>query len=81
MTDSGGLQKEAFFFHKNCVTLREQTEWVELIEQGVNKLVGTDTKKIITYTEEMLQRKSDFSTNLYGQGKACERIVNELLKF
>jgi UDP-GlcNAc3NAcA epimerase len=81
MTDSGGLQKEAFFFDKNCVTLREQTEWVELIEEGVNKLAGNDTEKIIAYTTEMLGKQSDFSTNLYGNGKATESIVNELLKY
>lgn len=79
MTDSGGLQKEAFFFKKNCVTMREQTEWVELIEESVNKLAGSDSKKIINYTNEMLSLKSDFSTNLYGNGKATETIANFLI--
>ncbi|MDB4088368.1 UDP-N-acetylglucosamine 2-epimerase (non-hydrolyzing) [Flavobacteriales bacterium] len=80
MTDSGGLQKEAFFFEKNCVTMREQTEWVELIESGVNKLAGNDTFNIINFSSEMLNKESDFSENLYGNGKATESIANYLVK-
>ncbi|MCW8941117.1 MAG: UDP-N-acetyl glucosamine 2-epimerase, partial [Flavobacteriales bacterium] len=80
MTDSGGLQKEAFFFKKNCVTMREQTEWVELVENKVNVLVGSDTKKIIAGVEQMLGQKADFTIDLYGKGKACENIVRELIK-
>ncbi|MEN8929270.1 MAG: UDP-N-acetylglucosamine 2-epimerase (non-hydrolyzing) [Flavobacteriales bacterium] len=80
MTDSGGLQKEAFFFEKNCVTLREQTEWTELIDQGVNKLAGSNTENIKSVAEEMLTKQSDFSANLYGNGKATEVIVSALIK-
>ncbi|GAB1465728.1 UDP-N-acetylglucosamine 2-epimerase (non-hydrolyzing) [Aliarcobacter cryaerophilus] len=47
MTDSGGLQKEAYFFEKQCITLRDETEWVELVECGANTLVGADKEKII----------------------------------
>lgn len=79
MTDSGGLQKEAFFFKKNCVTMREQTEWVELVENKVNVLVGSDTKKIIAGVEQMLEQKADFTIDLYGKGKACENIIEELI--
>ncbi len=46
ITDSGGLQKEAFFFKKACVTLRDETEWVELVDNGFNVLVGADKEKI-----------------------------------
>jgi UDP-GlcNAc3NAcA epimerase len=81
MTDSGGLQKEAFFFKKNCVTMREQTEWVELIEAGVNRLAGNDTEKIISYTNDLLGKSSDFSANLYGNGKATESITNFIVNF
>ncbi|HEY9083390.1 MAG TPA: UDP-N-acetylglucosamine 2-epimerase (non-hydrolyzing) [Vicingaceae bacterium] len=80
MTDSGGLQKEAFFFKKNCVTMREQTEWVELVENNVNVLVGSDTQKIIQGVEQMLQNQADFTIDLYGSGKACENIVLQLIK-
>jgi len=80
MTDSGGLQKEAFFFQKNCVTLRDQTEWVELIENNVNILVGADKNKIIEGVYKMLNQKSDFNIDLYGNGKACENITENLLQ-
>ena len=80
ITDSGGLQKEAFFFKKNCVTMREQTEWVELVKHGVNLLTGHHKEKIINAVKTMQSKNVDFSINLYGKGKACENIVNELLK-
>ncbi len=75
MTDSGGLQKEAFFFAKNCITMRDQTEWTELVKHGVNVLVGADKEKIITQTQQMLQAGNDFTIDLYGGGKASERIA------
>jgi len=79
MTDSGGLQKEAFFFQKNCITLRDQTEWVELIENNVNVLAGADYDKIINSHKKMSGNTADFSINLYGNGQACENISNYLL--
>ena len=81
MTDSGGVQKEAFFFHKNCVTLREQTEWVELVEGGYNTLTGANGDKIIAGYQEMMTRKNDFSKNLYGAGKASEIVAKTLLEW
>ena len=47
MTDSGGVQKEAFFLRKPCVTLREETEWVETVECGANVLAGTEVERIL----------------------------------
>jgi len=79
LTDSGGLQKEAFFFRKNCVTMRDQTEWVELIENGVNVLIGADKKKLVESTRTMLNKSSNFDVNLYGNGNASVLIVTELL--
>jgi UDP-GlcNAc3NAcA epimerase len=79
MTDSGGLQKEAFFFKKNCVTMRDQTEWVELLKAKVNVLVGADKSKIINEAKIMLDKKSDFNIDLYGNGLACKNIVDFLL--
>ncbi|HFU75803.1 MAG TPA: UDP-N-acetylglucosamine 2-epimerase (non-hydrolyzing), partial [Arcobacter sp.] len=67
MTDSGGLQKEAFFFKKPCITLRDETEWVELVENGFNVLVGADKEKIVTaYTKQSFS--TDFNMELYGNG-------------
>lgn len=78
MTDSGGLQKEAFFFKRNCVTMRDQTEWVELIENNVNVLVGADGDKIISSTKDMLNQKSNFDIDLYGNGNASNNIIKFL---
>jgi len=79
MTDSGGLQKEAFFFGKNCVTMRDQTEWVELIKANVNVLVGANKNDVLKQVKLMLNQKSNFSVDLYGNGKACENIMKVLL--
>ena len=80
MTDSGGLQKEAYFFNKHCVTMREQTEWVELIEANVNLLSGSDKSLIVECTKKMLAQQSDFSMNLYGNGEATQNIANALIQ-
>jgi UDP-GlcNAc3NAcA epimerase len=79
-TDSGGVQKEAFFFGKHCVTLREQTEWVELVENGFNMLVGSDKELIFKAFSDMLNKRSDFSLNLYGNGKAAVEIAEIISK-
>ncbi len=78
MTDSGGLQKEAFFFKKPCITLRDETEWVELVENGFNKIVGANREKILKAYQEMKDINLDFSKDLYGGGKASKIIVKEL---
>jgi len=78
MTDSGGLQKEAFFFKKPCVTLRYETEWVELVKLGYNRIAGSDTKQILDAVHIMLNKKIDSTINLYGQGDAGKKIVSIL---
>ena len=78
VSDSGGVQKEAFFFKKPCITMRDQTEWVELIEHGVNVLAGADTQKIIDLTQAMLNKNIEDPSNLYGGGKASQNIANVL---
>ena len=79
LTDSGGVQKEAFFFGKACVTMRDQTEWVELIEAGANELVGADEQKIIAAAKNSLGRQVKDTHQLYGGGRASQRIVDVLL--
>lgn len=79
MTDSGGLQKEAFFFQKNCVTIRPQTEWVELIENGFNVLCEADKLEIVSKFQEMLHKKNNFSVDLYGNAMASKQIIESLI--
>lgn len=80
MTDSGGLQKEAYFFKKPCVTLRDETEWVELIAAGVNVLVGPNKQAILCALEAYKKAQDiNFSNNLYGAGLASKAIVTTLL--
>ena len=92
MTDSGGLQKEAYFFEKQCITLRDETEWVELVECGANRLVGADKEKIVSSyqllvssenskNDELKTKNQKLQTNLYGGGKASENIIKELLRY
>lgn len=80
ITDSGGLQKEAFFFRKYCITTREQTEWVELVENGYNQIAGTDRLKIIALAHELGNKPYPAVKNLYGNGNACANICNELTR-
>jgi UDP-GlcNAc3NAcA epimerase len=82
MTDSGGLQKEAYFFEKQCITLRDETEWVELVECGANTLVGANKEKILdAYKNNIEFNKENSRLDLYGGGKASQNIINELLEY
>lgn len=79
MTDSGGLQKEAYFFEKQCITLRDETEWTELVACGANTLVGADKEKILKAYQNNSGFNIESSTlDLYGGGKASENIIKEL---
>lgn len=79
MTDSGGLQKEAFFFQNACITMRDQTEWTELVDNGYNMLAGADKESILAAYEKMRSLNLDFSKDLYGGGKASTNIANVLV--
>ena len=78
ITDSGGLQKEAYFFEKPCVTIREQTEWIELIDSGANVLAKTKKNDIIKKAKYMLKSKINFQPKLYGDGNAAFKIASFL---
>jgi UDP-GlcNAc3NAcA epimerase len=81
ITDSGGVQKEAFFFRKNCVTLRDETEWTELVDNGFNIVAGSESESIVNGYKKMISHKSDFNIDLYGTGNACEIIVDTLINY
>ncbi|MCE2935533.1 MAG: non-hydrolyzing UDP-N-acetylglucosamine 2-epimerase [Cyclobacteriaceae bacterium] len=78
LTDSGGLQKEAYFFQKFCITLRDQTEWVELVEAGVNRLAGADKPTILNVFNEVRTQSVSSASQLYGDGHAAEKIASVL---
>ena len=80
ITDSGGLQKEAFFFKKPCVILREQTEWVEIVENGNAIVCGADNQKIISAVSSLME-KTDFTyPSFYGDGNAGKFICSKILR-
>jgi UDP-GlcNAc3NAcA epimerase len=77
-TDSGGLQKEAYWYGVPCVTLRPSTEWVDTVELGANRLVDDDPDAIARAIAEA--RMPDARPPLYGDGRASERIASALLE-
>jgi UDP-GlcNAc3NAcA epimerase len=76
LTDSGGVQKEAYWYGVPCITLRTTSEWVETIETGWNRLVGTDPDLIFSAVQGA--RAPAERPNLYGDGRAAERIADLL---
>lgn len=81
ITDSGGVQKESYFFHKPCLVLRSESEWKELIELGTATLVDADPEMISeSFLRYYNQPPSQFPA-IFGDGQAAEFILNELVKF
>lgn len=82
VTDSGGLQKEAFFFGKHCLVTRRETEWVELVERGYNFICGADSQILLKEFEKLKMNNSiDFKLPLYGDGKSGKYIVSAIVDF
>jgi len=79
ITDSGGLQKEAFFNKKQSIIARDETEWVELVENGFAKIVGSDTEDMINTFKKYLSSNQDFSMQLYGD-LVGEKIYQSIYK-
>ncbi len=82
LTDSGGVQKEAYWFGKPCITLRDETEWVELVHAGCNRVVGAETRAIVSAVNEFESAgaalPADRPTDLYGDGHSAEKIAARL---
>ena len=78
VTDSGGVQKEGYFFRTPCVIPRGETEWTELVDRKWNMIAGTDKSRITRFTMDLWENgvnKSNKWVDLYGGGKAAERIA------
>lgn len=78
LTDSGGVQKEAFYLRVPCITLRQETEWPETVELGANRLAGTDPAAILAAIRAPFSDLNRLRSP-FGDGNACELILDELL--
>lgn len=78
-TDSGGVQKEAYYFRKPCIILRSETEWVEIVENGAAIVTNADEEKIINAFRYFTNKKIFNYSPVFGDGKAAEFICNEML--
>ncbi|MDA3871425.1 MAG: UDP-N-acetylglucosamine 2-epimerase (non-hydrolyzing) [Candidatus Marinimicrobia bacterium] len=77
LTDSGGLQKEAYYLHKPCITMRDETEWIETLENNWNFIVGADKDQIL---EKVKNKEFGEQKDYFGDGKAAEKIVDFIYK-
>ena len=82
VTDSGGVQKEAFFFEKPCIILRSETEWVEIVENGNAILCDADKNRILNAYKKLANNNHLTYPQLFGDGESavfiCQEIVNHL---
>ncbi|MCB0345773.1 MAG: UDP-N-acetylglucosamine 2-epimerase (non-hydrolyzing) [Bdellovibrionales bacterium] len=81
LTDSGGLQKEAWWLGKPCITMRDETEWCELVQYGCNILTGASREKITLAYTDSAQLPMNAPTDIFGSGDSAEKIVGILTSF
>jgi UDP-GlcNAc3NAcA epimerase len=79
MTDSGGVQKESYFFNKPCIILRPETEWEEVLETGKARLTGADRQEIAKAFEELIATPTTDFPSIFGDGHAAEFICQKIL--
>jgi UDP-GlcNAc3NAcA epimerase len=81
LTDSGGVQKESYFFRKPCIVLRPETEWTELVEHGAAVLAGADRSRILEAFQHFLNTPPSDFPPLYGNGRSASFICSEIFSF
>jgi UDP-GlcNAc3NAcA epimerase len=81
VTDSGGVQKESYFFRKPCLVLRPESEWVEIVDQGTAILVDTDPGLIQRAFEKFTHHPPQDFPPVFGDGRAAEFILNKIADF
>jgi UDP-N-acetylglucosamine 2-epimerase len=81
LTDSGGIQKEAYFAEVPCITLRDETEWIETEQDGWNRIAGRQTDSIIAACQAALEMPQKAQSMHYGDGTAAKRILQSLNRF
>jgi UDP-N-acetylglucosamine 2-epimerase len=79
LTDSGGMQKEAYFARVPCITLRDETEWVETVDAGANFIAGAGIDPILSAFSKAQNCAMDIKNDLYGDGHAAEKIIDALI--
>jgi len=79
ITDSGGMQKEAFFLKRPCITIRDESEWVETVEAGYNVIVGADAQRIAAAVRDFDPVHP--AENVYGDGKSAEIIAEKIVEY
>lgn len=79
ISDSGGLQKEAYWLKKSCLIIRDETEWMELVQNGNNRIAGTKRDSILKAYSELASRDSSFDFPYYGEGNTASKVVKEIM--